>query len=112
MGHSPTAGDIEVFGVEAKTGAGVDELLERLLILDEAARDPVQRQRSRHRRILSELTRSAMLMYEQALQHHLKTPTGEEMLAQLEAGACSLDSVTAQLAEQALSELKQRSSEA
>jgi hypothetical protein len=33
------------------------------------------------------------------------------MLGQLEAGACSLESVTAQLAEQALGELKQRSSE-
>jgi hypothetical protein len=52
-----------------------------------------------------------MLMYDEALQHRLTTPTGEEMLAQLEAGACSLESVTAQLAEQALCELKQRSSE-
>jgi hypothetical protein len=33
------------------------------------------------------------------------------MLAQLEAGACSLESVTAQLTEQALSELKQKSPE-
>jgi LAO/AO transport system kinase len=111
VGHSPAAGGIEVLGVEARTGAGVDELLERLLALDEAARDPEHRRRSRHRRILSELKRSAMLMYEEALQHRLTTPAGEAMLAQLEAGACSLESVTAQLAEQALDELKQRSSE-
>ena len=52
-----------------------------------------------------------MLMYEQALQRRLTAPPGEEMLAQLEAGACSLESVTAQLAEQALGELTQRSSE-
>jgi LAO/AO transport system kinase len=111
IGHSPPAVDVEVLGVEAKTGAGVEELLERLLILDEAARDPVQRRRNRYRRILSELKRSAMLMYEEAIQHRLTTPTGEEMLAQLEAGACSLESVTAQLTEQALSELKQKSPE-
>ena len=59
----------------------------------------------------AQLTRSAMLMYEEALQHRLTTPTGEEMLARLEAGACSLESVAAQLAEQALSGLKQKSSE-
>jgi LAO/AO transport system kinase len=111
LGHTPAAVDIEVFGVEAKNGAGVDELLERLLILDEAARDPVRRQRNRHRRILSELTRSAMLMYEQAVQRRLAAPPGDQMLAQLEAGACSLESVTAQLAEQALGELTQRSPE-
>jgi LAO/AO transport system kinase len=111
VGHSPAAGGIEVLGVEARTGAGVDELLERLLALDEAARDPEHRRRSRHRRILSELKRSAMLMYEEAIQRSFAAPAGEEMLAQLEAGACSLDSVTAQLVEQALGELKQSSPE-
>jgi putative protein kinase ArgK-like GTPase of G3E family len=111
IGNSPAAGHIEVLGVEARTGAGVEELIERLLTLDEAARDPVQRRRNRQRRILSELTRSAMLMYEEAVQRRLAAPAGEEMLAQLEAGKCSLESVTAQLAEQALYELKQRSPE-
>jgi LAO/AO transport system kinase len=111
IAHSPAADGLEVVGVEARTGTGVEELLEKLLILDEAARDPAQRQRSRQRRILSELKRSAMLMYEEAIQRRLAAPPGEELLAQLEAGACSLESVTAQLTEQALSELKQRSPE-
>jgi LAO/AO transport system kinase len=111
IGQSPAAVDIEVLGVEAKNGAGMEELLERLLALDEAARDPVQRRRNRQRRILSELKRSAMLMYEEAMQRRLAAPAGQEMLAQLEAGACSLESVTAQLADQALGELKQKSPE-
>jgi LAO/AO transport system kinase len=111
IGHAPGAVDIEVFGVEARTGAGVEELLERLLALDKAARDPVQRRRNRHRRILSELKRSAMLMYEEAIERRLVAPAGEKMLAQLEAGECSLESVTAQLAERALGELTQRSPE-
>ena len=111
IGHSPDAADVEVFGVEAKTGAGVDALLERLLTLDEAARDPERRRRNRQRRLRSELTRSAMLMYGEAMQRRLDAPAGEAMLAQLESGACSLESITAQLAEQALGELKQSSSE-
>jgi hypothetical protein len=89
----------------------VEELLEKLLILDEAARDPERRRRSRQRRIVSEVTRSAMLIYDEALQRQLAAPPGEELLAQLETGSCSLESVTAQLAEQALSELKQKSPE-
>jgi LAO/AO transport system kinase len=111
IGHAPAAGDIEVFGVEARTGVGVEELLEKLLTLDEAARDPERRRRSRQRRIMSEVTRSAMLIYDEALQRQLAAPPGEELLAQLETGSCSLESVTAQLAEQALSELKQKSPE-
>jgi LAO/AO transport system kinase len=111
IGHAPAAVDIEVLGVEARTGAGVDELLERLLVLDEAARDPVPRRRNRHRRILSELTRSAMLRYEEAMQSRLAAAAGEEMLAQLESGTCSLESVTAHLADLTLGELKQKSPE-
>jgi LAO/AO transport system kinase len=111
IGHSSDAAAVEVFGVEAKTGAGVEALLETLLALDEAAREPEPRRRHRHRRILSELTRGAMLRYEQAVQRRLAAPAGAAMLAQLETGACSLESVTGQLAEAALDELKQRSSE-
>jgi LAO/AO transport system kinase len=111
IGQAPAAGGLEVLGVEARTGSGVGELLERLLALDEAARADAQRPRRRQRRILSELKRSAMLMYEEAVQRRLAAPASQEMLARLEAGACSLETVAAQLAGQALGELKQRSPE-
>jgi LAO/AO transport system kinase len=111
IGQAPAAGGLEVLGVEARTGSGVGELLERLLALDEAARADAPCPRRRQRRILSELKRSAMLMYEEAVQRRLAAPASQEMLARLEAGACSLETVAAQLAGQALGELKQRSPE-
>jgi LAO/AO transport system kinase len=108
VGHPADGAGVEVCGVQASTGEGVDALLERLLALDEAARDPERRRRNRHRRVLSELTRSAALMYEEAVRCRLAAPAGADMVAQLEAGACTLESVTMQLAEQALGELTQR----
>lgn len=87
----------EIVGIEAKSGHGVDELLDKLLELDTATRSLQQRQRHKQRRVLGEIRRSAMLHYEQALEHGLATPTGKELLDQLERGELPLESVVKKL---------------
>jgi|GEM_PF-290315 len=85
----------EVVGVEAKSGKGVDQLLDKLLELDLAARGEGQRQRHRLRRVLGEIKRSAMLMYEQALDRELAAPAARELVTKLERGELSLQEVVA-----------------
>jgi LAO/AO transport system kinase len=91
--HAPPAPDVEILGIEAKSGRGVDELLEKLLEVDRAARDPQQRQHYRHQRVLGEIKRSATLLYEQALERALATPTAKDLVARLEQGELSLNEV-------------------
>jgi len=90
---TPSARSVEIVSVEAKSGKGVDRLLEKLLDLDASARGEEQRQRHIHRRALREVKRSAMLAYEQALDTQLSGPTGQELVARLERGEIMLDSV-------------------
>ena len=92
-GHSSSAGSAEIIALEAKSGKGIDQLLEKLLALDNTARGTEQRQRHRHRQLLSEIKRSALLTYEQALDRQLASPAGEELITQLERGKVSLQAV-------------------
>ena len=87
----------EVVGIEAKSGKGVDHLLDKLLELDRAARGPRQRQRHRRARVLGEIRRSAMLVCEQALEDRLASPASKELIAGLERGELSLDQVVREL---------------
>ena len=84
---------IKAVGIEARSGKGVDQLLEKLLEMDRAARGAEHRQRQRHRRLLGEIKRSATLMYEQALQRRLAAPAMKELVAKLERGELSLEEV-------------------
>ena len=84
---------IRAVGIEARSGKGVDQLLEKLLEMDRAARGAEHRQRQRHRRLLGEIKRSATLMYEQALQRRLAAPAMKELVAKLERGELSLEEV-------------------
>ena len=70
-------GEIEIVGVEAKSGKDVEELLDKLEKLDRAARDAERRAHHMHRRVLGELKRSAMLAHERALDHRLADATAK-----------------------------------
>ena len=94
---SERSAPIDVVGIEAKSGKGVDQLLEMLLEADRAARAPEQRQRHKHRRLLGEIKRSAMLTYEHALDRELAAPASQELLAKLESGELSLEAAVTRL---------------
>ena len=88
---------VEIVGTEAKSGKGVDQLLERLYKADRAARGVEQRKRHSRRRVLGEIRRSALLTFELALERALTAPSAEELVAKLEQGELSLDSVATKL---------------
>ncbi len=92
-GHSASPGSVEIIALEAKSGKGVDQLLEKLLALDNTARGTEQRQRHRHRQLLAEIKRSALLACEQALERQLTSPAATELIARFERGEVSLEEV-------------------
>ena len=100
------AGHVEIMGLEAKSGKGVDQLLETLLDLDGLARDATQRRGHRHKRVLGEIKRSAMLRYEQNLEGALAAPAGKGLVAKLERGELSLEAVVARLGAASPAELR------
>jgi LAO/AO transport system kinase len=104
FGATTTTRGVEIISVEAKSGKGVDRLLEKLQELDRVARAEEQRLRHRSRRILGEIKRSAMLTYERALQSELAGPEAQALVAGLEQGQLTLDSVVARLGRAALAE--------
>lgn len=83
----------EIIGIEARSGRGVDDLLEKLLEADSAARDPERRERQKRRRALGEIRRSVLLTCEQALEHRLSGPLAEELITKLVRGEVTLDEV-------------------
>ncbi|MBN2559822.1 MAG: methylmalonyl Co-A mutase-associated GTPase MeaB [Phycisphaerae bacterium] len=103
---------IEIVGIEAKSGKGVDQLLEKLIELDRAARGADRRAEEdrttqrRHRRVLGEIQRSAMLTCEQALRRGLAAPAARDLIARLERGELTLNAVISRLAAAALAELQ------
>jgi LAO/AO transport system ATPase len=89
----PAAAPIDVVGIEARSGKGVDQLLEKLLALDRAARSAECRQGHSHRRALDEIRRGTLLLCEEALERGLATARAKELVAQLERGELSLEQV-------------------
>ena len=90
-GQGPSAPPVEIVGIEAKSGSGVDQLLDKLLELDGAARDAGQRRHHRHRRLLAEIKRGVMLACQQALERGLAAPEARELVDRFERGELSLD---------------------
>jgi LAO/AO transport system kinase len=104
----PATKGVQIISVEAKSGKGVDQLLQKLLELDHVARGKEQRQRHKRRRIVGEIKRSAMVMYERALESELAGPEAGALIARLERGELTLDSVVAQVGRAALAEQQRR----
>lgn len=88
---------VEVVGIEAKSGKGVDELLDRLLELERAVRGAGRRNQLQHRRVLGEIKRAAMLTYQRALRRGLEDGAVRELVDKLARGDLSLESAVAQL---------------
>jgi LAO/AO transport system kinase len=97
---------IDVLGVEAKSGVGVDSLIARILELDAASRSEENRTRQRHKRLLGELRHGALVLYEQALDRALHASAAEELLAQFDRGDVSLDDVALRIATEVLADAK------
>ena len=92
----PPAG-IKIAAIEAKSGAGVEDLLATLEELDGQARGTEQRQRHRHRRLIGEIKRWATLWHQRALERGLAAPDAIALVAKLERGEVSMDSVIGEL---------------
>lgn len=91
--HAPSARVPAIIGIEAKSGAAVDQLLELLLELDEVVRQPEQRAQHRRRRVLGEITRGTLMRCEEALACSLSGAAGHELIDRLEQGELSLEEV-------------------
>ena len=97
LGHSPSVANVEIVALEAKTGQGVDELLDKLLHADRAARSAEHRQRVRRRRLLAEIRRTALMAFEEGLEDELASPAVQALVARLEGGEVSLEEVVTKL---------------
>jgi LAO/AO transport system kinase len=106
-----TTGYVEVVGIEAKSGRGVEELLQQLLELDRARRTPEAQACRDERRVLDEIRRAAMSAYGRALERLLTGPAAKEWIAQVSRGECPLDTVISQLAASALAEVERAASD-
>jgi len=92
-GCNPAGRPPAIIGIEAKTGADVDELLGLLLELDQTTREPERRAGHRRRRVLGEITRGTLRCCEEALGRRLACLAGEDLVARLERGEVSLEEV-------------------
>jgi LAO/AO transport system kinase len=105
-GTSDVTGGVEIVGIEAKSGRGVDGLLDRLLEMDRARRTPVAQARRSERRVLGEIRRRAEFACGQALERALRSSAAGEWIDRLGRGELSLDTVVSQLAAAALAEVQ------
>jgi len=102
------AGGVAVMGIEAKTGRGVEELLDRLLAMDRAHRTADAQASRDRRRVLGELRRRATSVCEQALDGALSGEEAKRWIDRLSRGDASLDAIVAELTAAALNEVKKR----
>lgn len=103
-----SAGVPEVVELEAKSGRGVENLLERLLELDRARRTPEEQAGRGERRALDEIGRGAIAACGQAVERVLADPATKQWIAKLNQGEATLDTVISQLAASAMAELQER----
>jgi LAO/AO transport system kinase len=87
----------DVVAVKAKWGGGIDDLLDRLLALDQQVRATARRAALRRRRAIHEVKRQALLAYEQAFTEGLEEDSGRQLLSEFEGGRLSLEAVVARL---------------
>lgn len=102
--------DVEVVAIEAKSGQGVDELLQHLLELDRDRRTLEARACRGERRALGEIQRGAMSACGQALERVLTGPAAKQWIAGLNQGESSLDAIISELVTKALAEMEERKS--
>ena len=107
---APSATRKEIIDIQAKSAQGVSELLDKLLAADQTAHTDESRRHHRHRRLLAEIKRGAAQDFERALNQALTSPSGQQLIAELDHGAASLAAVIAALTAAALTEINPGSS--
>lgn len=90
LAHLPRGCDVGLLAVSARTGQGLDELLEKLLVADARLRGAERRREARRRRLRRELRQAALRSFEQRLAAELTEPAVEELLARVERGELEL----------------------
>jgi len=98
----------QIVGIEAKSGRGVDDLLDRLLEMDRTRRTPGAEARRGERRVLGEIRRRAESACGEAFSRVLEGPAAREWIHRLVRGELPIDTVVAQLAAAALTEVQQQ----
>lgn len=88
---------VEILGIEAKSGKGVDELLMKLRERDHKARTADHRQAHNRRRLLGEIRRKAASMLEGALEAGLTTRSTSEWITRVERAEVPFESAVIQL---------------
>jgi LAO/AO transport system kinase len=99
---------VQVMGIEAKSGDGVERLLDQLLHLDRTRRTPEAQACRGERRLLAEIRRRVMSDCERALKRVLTDPGAKQWIARLDRGEVSLDTVISQLAGSVLADVQQQ----
>ena len=82
----------------------MEDLLATLEELDGQARGTEQRRSHRHRRLIGEIKRWATLQHQRALERGLAAPDAIALVAKLERGEVTIDSVIARLGKTAFAE--------
>jgi LAO/AO transport system kinase len=111
-GTSDVTGGVEIVAVEAKTGRGVERLLDHLLELDRTRRTREAQTYRVQRRVLGEIRRRGMSDCERALEQVLDGPDAKQWIDELNRGETSLDAVLSQLAAAALAEVQRSAGDA
>ena len=107
--HAPdTAEGVPVVGIEAKSGRGVERLLDRLLQWNRTHLTPEAQARRDERRVLGEIRRHVMAACKDALERALAGPGAERWIDRLNRGESSLESVVSQLTASALAEAQRQ----
>jgi LAO/AO transport system kinase len=105
-GSADIAGSVPVVGIEARSGQGVEGLLEQLVALDRARRTPDAQAGRAERRVLGEIRRRAVSDCEQAIDRVLESPAAKEWGAALNRGEIALDIVVSEVIAAAGDELR------
>lgn len=88
-------------GVQARTGDGVEAVLDALLELDAAGREPQRLQDRRRRRVVGELRRAAASLLERRIERSLRDRATTDLLDRLERGDTTLTAAVAHLLQEA-----------
>lgn len=88
---------VEILGIEAKSGTGVDELLDKLRERDRIARTSDRRQAKSCQRLSGEIRHGAAVIMERALEGSLTSRSASELMDRVERGELPLDSAAIQL---------------
>jgi len=101
----PPGRAVDILGIEATSGKGVEALLEKLRKQDATIRKPDRRQAYNRRKLLGEIRRGAAITLERALGESLSAPPAAELISRVERGELPLDEAVIRLVSDGLDAL-------